>query len=323
MAKTNRNAALVLAFNRADSTERLIGNLIKFGVDRIYVSIDGPKNAKDLESQKHILDFLSKQKENFDVSIKIKMNDSNLGLAIAILSALKWFFASEACGYIIEDDLDFDSNFLDFCDSALVQFENDFEVWLISGNQYSNDENNGIWVNYPLIWGWASWREKWNEIEKNILQNQLTPNRLLPLNVVKFWQLGNWRAQRGILDSWAVPLAANMRLRNKFCLLPPVNLVSNKGVGEGAVHTTEEAWHTNWKITHELEQNAFTDQWLEPNNFFTIEKSNQFLEEKIYKIKFRHTFSTFISLFFDQIRCRSKRSSLLEELNKNATAQYF
>jgi hypothetical protein len=269
------------------------------------------------------LDFLTKQNENVDVCIKIKKNDSNLGLAIAILSALKWFFNSEACGYIIEDDLDFDSNFLDFCDSALVHFENDLDVWLISGNQYSNDKNNGIWVNYPLIWGWASWREKWNEIEKYILQNHLSPHGLLPFNVTKFWQLGNWRAQKGILDSWAVPLAANMRLRNKFCLLPPVNLVSNKGVGEGAVHTTENAWHTNWKISHELERNDFTNQWLEPKNSFIIENSNHFLEEKIYQIKSRHIFSTYISLFFDQIRRRTRRSSLIEELNKKATAQYF
>jgi hypothetical protein len=323
MAKSNRNAALVLAFNRTDSTERLIRDLINFGVNKIYVSIDGPRNAKDLDSQKLILDFLAKQNRDLDVCIKIKKNETNLGLAIAILTALKWFFSNETCGYIIEDDLDFDSNFLDFCDGALLHFEQKSDVWLISGNQYSNDKNSGIWVNYPLIWGWASWREKWNEIEKCILDNHLNTHSSLPLNVTKFWQLGNWRAQKGILDSWAVPLAANMRLRNKYCLLPPVNLVSNRGVGEGAVHTTENAWHTNWKISNDLELTDFRSQWLKPKNNLIIEDSNHYLEENIYRIKPRHIFSTYISIFLDQIKRRSKRSSLFDELSKKANVQYF
>lgn len=323
MAKNNRNAALILAFNRADSTERLIRDLINFGVNKIYVSIDGPRNTRDLESQKRILDFLAKQNRNDEVCIRIKKNDTNLGLAIAILSALKWFFAGETCGYIIEDDLDFDSNFLDFCDDALLHFQQDADVWLISGNQYSDDKTSGIWVNYPLIWGWASWREKWNEIEKCILQNHLDLQGSLPLNVTKFWQLGNWRAQNRILDSWAVPLAANMRLRNKFCLLPPVNLVSNRGVSEDAVHTNENAWHTNWKISQELERTDFRNQWLEQKNNFIIEDSNHFLEEKIYQIKSRHIFSTAISRLLDRIRYRSKKGTLLDELNKKANVQYF
>ena len=74
MAKSNRKAALVLAFNRADSTERLIRDLINFGVNKIYVSIDGPRNTKDLDSQKRILDFLAKQNRDVDVCIKIKKN---------------------------------------------------------------------------------------------------------------------------------------------------------------------------------------------------------------------------------------------------------
>jgi hypothetical protein len=323
MGNKNRNAALVLAFNRAEATELLINKLISFGVSNIYISVDGPRNPRDLEAQKRILEYLASKNQDLGVSIKIKRNVDNLGLAVAILSALNWFFANEKCGYILEDDLDFNSDFLDFCDHALVHFDQDPEVWLVSGNQYSLDPNPGIWVNYPLIWGWATWRRKWEEIEKQILERQLVSDQSIQLKVISFWQLGNWRAQKGIIDSWAVPFAANMRLQKKFCLLPPVNLVSNIGVEDSASHTTENAWHTNWSISNELSQSNYRNLWLSAKNLNAIHESNTLLEERIYKIRTRHSFSTPISRFLDQIRSRSKRGSLEETLSQESIAEYL
>ena len=46
------------------------------------------------------------------------------------------------------------------------------DLLLISGNQFH--QNVGIvsdlnWTNYPLIWGWATTRIKWNEMRLGIL----------------------------------------------------------------------------------------------------------------------------------------------------------
>ena len=321
----SRVSCLVIAFSRLEGVERLLNSINPSEIESLYVAIDGPTSDEIRTTQVQIVNMVDSYCAKNSIRLVVWQRDENLGVAAAIISAIDWFFAREDFGIVLEDDLIVGEDFVSFVLGNMHHLEND-EVLLISGDQFDQQRQlaaSGNWTNYPLIWGWASWREKWNEIEEYILLNHLNPHSSLPLNVIKFWQLGNWRAQKGILDSWAVPLAANMRLRNKYCLLPPVNLVSNRGVGEGAVHTTENAWHTNWKISNDLELTDFRSQWSKPKNNLIIEDSNHYLEENIYQIKPRHIFSTYISIFLDQIKRRSKRSSLFDELNKNANVQYF
>ena len=103
-----------------------------------------------------------------------------------------------------------------------------------------------------------------------------------------------------------MPLSAAMHLAQKYCILPPVNLVANLGDDAFAIHTKE------------IEQGgAFTTYPLPSNFEFSntnrLEVSlniDHLIEDNIYKIRFRHNLLPFYSFVFDRFRFRKKKAPL-------------
>jgi hypothetical protein len=126
------------------------------GITRIYLSIDGPKGPEDVQIGFSIEALVQNYCVNHSLELKLLRPKVNLGLSLAVLTALDWFFAQEKSGLVIEDDLYFQSDFVTYCQQALIEFELDKEVWLISGNRFDNYIVRGAsnsWSTYPMIWG--------------------------------------------------------------------------------------------------------------------------------------------------------------------------
>lgn len=293
-------AALILAYKRKQNLPKILGSLRDGGCQQIYLSIDGSRDPDDSTSQE-----ISKIVQDFCISANIKLqtkiNESNLGLSLSILSALDWFFANETKGLIIEDDLFFDKDFFKFAEDALLFFESDPDIWLVSGNRFdkSDEQLNSIsWSTYPMIWGWATWATKWPEIRGAILSSDIRKTQNISFKGFQYWRTGIRRVNLGILNSWAVPLAAQMKVLGKFCVLPPVNLVSNVGIDESAEHTSESVWHSERPIYALPSNYSFNT-----TNRNQIASINDLLyEDKIYEISWLNNFSYLSSKLFDIVR---------------------
>jgi hypothetical protein len=240
---------LILGYSRPEKVQNLIKTCVELGSKNIYLAIDGQK-GKNLLIRDQFDSILATYGSANEVRLKVWHRDSNLGTPVSMITAIDWFFKQEPAGIILEDDIEITQEFLKFVDTALRQFEKDEEVWCVSGCQFvmSQEPNSYSWCHYPLIWGWATWREKWRTIRSEILEIPMGFKRDSSMTLNGYWNLGFNRSTGGKVESWAIPFAAKMWLLDKYCVLPPVNLTRNNGNDSVATHTKGDIWPLNLKI---------------------------------------------------------------------------
>lgn len=307
-------SALIIAFARPHGLERLIKIGVDSGVKKFYIAIDGPRTREHRISQEIMQDYLSSVRKIPGLEIFTWQRDKNLGAAVSVLTAINWFFTYERAGFILEDDLIPSNDFFSFAASGLDFYEYDPDVWLVSGSRmnpstltpYWND-----WSRYPMIWGWATWAEKWKEMASSLVVLKTLQNRDF-LNARKnFWLVGARRSNNGLVDAWDIPLANAQLNAGKYTVVPPVNLVTNVGFDSNATHTTGDVFPLNHPV-----------QPLSANYQFQLRIENQeanhydsFLEKNLFKIRFHHSFLRIYSPIIDLYKFRKrKRKPLIERI---------
>jgi GR25 family glycosyltransferase involved in LPS biosynthesis len=221
------------------------------------------------------------------VNVWIWRRDQNLGAAVSIYTAIEWFFQFEEEGLILEDDLAFNSDFMSFTKKCLKDFRRNKSVWLISGNQFFENEletDGPIFSHYPLIWGWATWRDRWLDIREAILKPSPVQSRFQMNPRISFWETGRNRSHSGKVDAWDIPLVSPMWNKDRFCVLPPKNLVSNMGVDGYSTHTTRAVWPLMLR-TENLEKRLEDYEVSAPE---LSRKVDHLLTTKFYKVRRRH-----------------------------------
>lgn len=232
---------LLLCYSRFEGFKRVFETCISNGIVDFYIAIDGPSNNDVLLIQNEICEYIKARAAKEKIEVRILYRKKNWGAAVSIITAVDWFFEQVDFGCVFEDDLEIGDDFFYFARINLAKFKNDDDVWMISGNQFVDlnaieiESNN--WTNYPLIWGWAGWASKWVFMKKAIFSDKNFPDKLSFNKTRNFLQVGAARAYAGRIDAWDVPLAYEMWNLGKFALLPNVNLVSNIGNDEYAIHT--------------------------------------------------------------------------------------
>lgn len=291
------NSALLVAYKRSDCISKIVKSLSEGNIKKLYVAIDGPKPGEKRNSE--IETKLNEASQMYGIDIFIWTRKKNLGLAAAVITAVDWFFSLEEEGLILEDDLMFNSDFVNFVQIALDEIKNHKDCLMISGNQFSDEfeiQNQASITNYPMVWGWATTASKWAIMRDLILTENLDWSRFTDaLSVRSYWAAGQFKSHKGYINSWAVPLAAAMRAENKTCLLPPINLVSNIGTDSSATHTMIQSANMHAKIdTLNFDINFdFGSKSLEINN--------SWLEKFHFGIRNRNIFSYLKALIISKL----------------------
>ena len=307
----NDVSCLLIAYKRHEGVLRLLDQCNNSRVKKIYIAIDGPTDFETFISQEKLLNDANEFATKNEIELLVKRSYKNSGAAVSVISALDWFFACEEEGIIFEDDIDPHVDFFRFCKNNLQIYKNDFDVWMISGTQLFPLENDNLsmsWVNYPMIWGWATWAAKWKEMKFQILEQNIEFRGIREVSVRNFWQIGKRRALRGQIDAWDIPLAGSMRNLNKYALMPKKNLISNLGFDQHATHTKISEWPLGLQ-TCPLDEN----QNLSEDSRETSSNINNLLfERRLYKTSMKHVVSNHILRYFDG--CRFRKSKRLGKL---------
>lgn len=276
---------LLVGYKRVDQLTGLLRKSIECGATRIYIAIDavdsenGISIANEFESRiaEIILDFPESE-------INVWLRKENLGSSLSVITAIEWAFQFEETVAVLEDDLDISIKLLDFFSTQVKMLVVDSKILMLSGSNpfrgLSKTECSG-YSHYPVVWGWATTRSKWNVIREGILNaNYPFEDPTIQIRVRNFLEAGRNRAQSRLIDAWDVPLAAFMRARGYKCLIPSANLVSNTGYDQNATHTTKKKWPLGVAI--------------EEGGNFDEEYSQNYdpqMESLILGIKRRHIFS--------------------------------
>jgi len=308
---TQIRSALIIAYERKIFLATVLEQLGRMQLSRIYIAIDGPKPGANPNPQREIEAFALQLGKSLGIEVRIWRRESNLGLALSMISAIDWFFSNEETGMIIEDDVILSESFVRFATAALNRYASDTRVLMVSAmrpDSFESEHRIG-WTHYPMIWGWATTSEKWSTCRALILNPHPLFREVKSLKVAAYWNLALRRISIGRLDSWAAPLASQMRMRNFLCLIPPVNFATNIGFGELATHTKS--------ISSGM--NAEREEWigdfdLAGSNTAEIDANDGDLriEKNNYKISRFAIFSFFVSFILDPIRFKRKYPISLE-----------
>jgi hypothetical protein len=203
---------------------------------------------------------------------------------------------------IVEDDILLVPDAIFFLEFYLEKYKSDLMIAGISASTYvpilslSAPNSPARLSNYPESWGWATWKNRWNDFIEDgshKLSYKDVPVEVRSLSTWRVWRRIINSTYRRDIDSWAYRwLFTNWRLRRKF-VVSNQNFVRNIGDGEDATHTKNILWMSPIVTPnqHLLEEASLelldikADKWLTDNHFQTNLSSRvRFMKKKLRRI---------------------------------------
>lgn len=233
---------LFITFNRIECTFKVFDEIKKIKPQKLYISSDGPRenNSDDISKIKYIQKNL-KQKIDWDCEVHEIFNEKNLGCKKAISKAIKIFFDENQMGIILEDDCLPDQSFFEYTKQNLIFHKKNKEISIISGSRFTHNGKEHL-SKYAMIWGWASWSDRFSEYKPDIDFSISYIHRTAKLLSNNLFQYLYWveiliRLSKGKISAgWDLAflcLAINNRQKS---IVPPKNLITNIGVGNDATN---------------------------------------------------------------------------------------
>ena len=260
MNDQNKILVAVVCYNRSDHISKCLNAIKKFLSEEkhkviIFQDYDNSQ-SKEWKLTNSIITA-----SNFE----IKINKQNLGLRENIFSILSFFYKSEYSNIIlIEDDIIITENFFNFFDYAFKKFEDQNDIFQISGFSPLNYKSN-FFGKYPRIstWGWGTWKKKFpnpKEIKLDWNNFELTEDIIVKIkeympDVLHLIKL----KQQGKINAWSLDFLIYMISNNLNTLYPGNSLVENIGFDGSGENCNDTTPFLKIKKPKKLYYNPFTE----------------------------------------------------------------
>lgn len=240
-------AVLVVFWKRADNLEQLLPKILESNPARLYLAGDGPRPDNQEDEKACSSARLVHEKIDWNCEVKTRFPAQNLGARENILSAMEWFFSAEEKGILLEDDIIPSQFFWRYSSELLERYrdeENFFQISGLSpGKGFLGDHRAIHLTRIQHVWGLATWRRSWDFFANNVLggseselKAQFEQKFATPTPLEKVFLERALRETRGEDDNWDASWNLAALLSDSRCVVPPLTLVANVGVGEGALH---------------------------------------------------------------------------------------
>jgi hypothetical protein len=302
---------LIVAYRRAKNVSQILDICNSAQVDQIYITVDAPRDHSPDAETDHatLLEEISNFERKTGREVQKRISSVNQGCAANVLQGCDWAFKNVQNLIVIEDDCIPTNTFVDFCKKQIKNLDLNPLLWLICGTQFAPidiTDKQPFLSKYALTWGWATTRNKWQEMRK-VFHNPVSNFYFLdifrftkPEN--SFWSAGSRRARLGFTDVWDTVLLDAMRTQHKYAILPPVNLVLNLGSDNVSTHV-----HGDSKWTNRAVNNDYVPESKMP---IINDDADKWLKQYFYEISLRHAFTTKITFLFDLLQPRKRRKFL-------------
>jgi len=240
---------LLIAFNRPESTARVLRSLAEIKPQKLYVACDGPRPGRPEEARRceEVRALVSQM--NWPCDVQTLFQPSNLGCRAGVTAALDWFFEQEEEGIVLEDDIVADPSFFPFCQELLQRYRDDERVGVIAANNHQqrppSDGSSYRFSNFCHCWGWASWRRAWRCNDPQLkgwasFRDGQWLEQLGGKPLASRWTPWLDQLAVGKIDTWDMVWQFSCWQQGFLTVIPEVELVENIGFGIDATHTMDE-----------------------------------------------------------------------------------
>ncbi len=306
---------LILAFNRPKLVQELLSKLDKSKISKLYVSIDGPRNASDHEKSNEILNLVTNFSDKLPVSIR--RVQSNLGCRLGVISGLDWFFSQVPGGLILEDDCHPKNDLFNFIIEHKDINHSKRMGMITAHNPYNEIPLESYLSRFVFIHGWYMKSQIWSEIRKDLFSIHLPTIRLsrrrkAGISETIFWWSAYMRARIGIHDTWDSLFYQAFMINEYYCLVPKTNMIDNKGFGSEATHTFDSEYSIIMERGAEI---AF--------NLNSSTKLDNEISRTHFKIQPHHKYTPFVKVVIDFIKVRHFPNFEQQMQNSNSEFLYL
>lgn len=234
-----------LIFRRPDLTARVFAAIAAARPPKLLVISDWPTQPDDqvkcLEARR-----LATQVD-WPCEVRTCFATEHMGCKRRVSSGLDWVFSQVEEAIILEDDCLPHPTFFRFCEEMLEHFRDDQRVGLISGSNFQKGFRRSPYSYYfsrhISIWGWATWRRAWRDYDVNMtLWPELRDGGWhtgmfgTPQEARRFEAIWN-QVHAGKVDTWDSQWQFCRLAQGSYGVTPCVNLISNLGFRDDALHT--------------------------------------------------------------------------------------
>lgn len=240
---------LIVGFNRPDLVRQVVDQVREYRPSTVYLACDGAR--PELEGEEALVRQVRKELQKIDwpCNVHKKFEGSNLGLRDSMVQAIDWMFRQEPEGIILEDDCVPSRDFFRLMEFILETYRGDARVWGATGsnplNMTGDPQSTLSFVGTALIWGWATWADRWQRYDRNLEKyNRSGWRRKVSRWQDKYtfhaldWQL-NRLSEEQRPHTWDYQWAWSVAYHGGLWGVPHQNLITNIGFGPDATHTKD------------------------------------------------------------------------------------
>ena len=160
---------LLIGFNRPDLIKQNLENLRQQKVQKLYITIDGPRNGRsDDVTNVEVVRSLVKGID-FCPEVYLKLREENVGAEVNVSEGITWVLEHEEYVIVLEDDVMAHQSFFRFMQEMLERYKDDNRVAMVSGCNYTpiplpNNEDY-CFCQSGHTGGWATWKRVWKDFD--------------------------------------------------------------------------------------------------------------------------------------------------------------
>ena len=246
MNKIDTPIALFM-YNREDTLVEVLDIITHFSPPVLFLIGDGPKenDSNDHKKVARAREIALSRLRNHNLDVKFA--PKNLGLLNSFVGGFQYVFSKVDRCIFLEDDTVPSPDFFRFCDELLEVYKSDPRVTSISGTNLlgKGSETSFFFSRYPQIWGWATWRYKWNSNYDSSLKDWSLQRdskeyrrKLGDADSIRYWTKKFDSIVNGSLNTWDAQVAHMFFYNDFLSVIPSRNLVTNIGFGRADATNT-------------------------------------------------------------------------------------
>lgn len=251
-SRTTFAPVLLLVYNRPHHVARLLEDFFS-NTEATHTPLFIIQDGGEGKAWEEVSTLCTEMERRHDFVTFIR-RDGHLGLAGNVTRSVSELFRTYDRLIVLEDDLRLSPYFLRWMNDALDLYKDISEVaHLHAGTFYYRPglRNNHL-LHFAGSWGWATWRDRWQELWDadglRLLRSlDAQPEKKEHFDYGGFQKFSRMlrRQTLGENDSWAIRWHASLLLSNKLSLNASPPLVTNCGFDGSGVHSPgDDRYHT-------------------------------------------------------------------------------